>query len=574
MKLSKEQQKAAYCNSKKALVLAPAGSGKTRVLISRIHHLIETGVSPYEVLDFTFTRKASGELKERLEKEIGNQAHKITTGTIHGVALKLIQQYGELAGLRPDKITVYGPWEEQYLLKNVAMSIGYYNAKKWQKVKKCDVDAAFNLFYTTGSKNPESYLENALMDSFFARCRENNALTYGTILTTFLNMIPDIAQYLNLRHILVDEVQDLDPLQWEIINKLCAYTGASLFAIGDIRQSIFSFRGADPEYLIRNQHLFDVYNLCDNYRSSANIVDAANNLIAHNQSDLGEAMKAKRDTGPNVEIVDNMDSARIAGLCAFYQDQDCAILSRNHYLLKKVSGLLDDIGINHNYIGKKSDLVRSEEFRRFHSFLKLIVNPWDNFSFLLIKDYLGVSAEKYGQIRIKAVEHAKSHFEVWQGKSSEFVWMIEATYLDMDMDSTIDWMKDIEWNFNPDEIFTFVYSWILDNPAGTISQYLNWLATFDIQDEMKDESDGLQLLSCHASKGLEFKTVIAIGLNENIFPDKRSVMVNDLTSERRLAYVCFTRAEDQLILTSRPLKKDESGNITGECSRFINESIN
>ena len=574
MILSQEQKKAAFCDSKKALVLAPAGSGKTRVLISKIGHLIKNGVSPYEILDFTFTRKASGELKDRLEKEVGSQAHKIKTGTIHGVALKFLQTYGELVGLRPDKITVYGSWEEQFLLKDVAKEIGFYAGKAWKKVKKGEVEEAFNLFYTTGNYHPELLKANTLMDAFFLRCRENNALTYGTILTEFFKLIPLVSQYLNLRHILVDEVQDLDPLQWEIINKLCEYTGASLFAIGDIRQSIFSFRGADPEYLIRNKHLFDVYNLKDNYRSSANIVEAANKLIAHNPLDLGEPMKAIRTDRYDIIKLEDMDSNELLGyfkaMATVPIKQDTAVLASNHYLLKKLSRLLDEAGIKHEYIGKKTGLVRSESFRRFHSFLKLIVNHFDNFSFLLIKDYLGLYKEEYGEIRVNAVEHAKSHFRVWQGNAEAFVWMVEATYLDFD--STIDWMKDINFGFNTEEIFTFVYSWILDNPTGTISQYLNWLATFDIQDEIKDENDGLQLMTIHAAKGLEFSTVILAGLNEGIFSDSRAVKENDLTSEIRLMYVAMTRAEDQLIFTSRPVE-DKYGKKS-PVSRFIEWAIN
>lgn len=147
--------------------------------------------------------------------------------------------------------------------------------------------------------------------------------------------------------------------------------------------------------------------------------------------------------------------------------------------------------------------------------------------------------------------------------------MIESTYLDMD--STVDWMKDIEFPFDTEPIFEFVYAWIIDNPCGTIPQYLVWLATFDISDEIKDESEGLILCTCHAAKGLEFSTVIAIGLNDGVFPDKRDIEANDLTDSRRLAYVCFTRAEDQLILTSRPTKDKYKKDYP--VSRFIKEAL-
>lgn len=580
MQLSQEQQKAAFTESPKALVLAGAGSGKTRVLTARIKHLIEEKqVSPYEIISFTFTRKGSGEMIERLGKEIGHTAAIIKSGTIHGVSLKLLQTYGELVGLRPDKITVYGSWEEQFLLKDVAKELGYYTGHAWKKVKKGDVEAAFNLYYTTGAMNPESERENALMNAFFGRCRENNALTYGSILTTFLRLIRHIWQYLNLRHVLVDETQDNDPLQWEIINQLCAYTGASLFAVGDIRQSIFSFRGADPEYLIRNQGQFDVYTLQDNYRSSANIVEAANKLIAHNALNMGESMRAMRKEliAPIMHLND-MDSTELCDFLRATQsapaNKNTAILARNHWPLKKLSRLLDEAGIKHEYIGKKSGLVRSEEFRRFHAFLKLIVNPFDNFSFLLIKDYLGVSNAEYREIRVMAVQNSKSHFQEW--KTLRYDGDLKLDWLScadgVDINTVIDAMKSIEWKFDPGEILSFVYAWILENPAGTIAQYLGWLATFDVQDELKEDSDCLQLLTMHSSKGLEFSTVIAIGLNEGIFPDKRDIDANALEDSRRLAYVCFTRAENQLILTSRPEKDKYDKKYP--VSRFISEALN
>lgn len=575
MKLSQEQQKAAHTDSPKALVLAGAGSGKSRTLVGRVEYLIkEKKVSPYEIMCITFTRLAAKELVDRLQETIGGDAFKITTGTIHGMALNYLQRFGELVGLIPGKITVYGQWESAFLGMEVAKDLGCHTGKAWKKVKKGEVDAAFNLFYTTGAINPEWVEVNLLMTAFFARCRENNALTYGTILTTFKKLIPEIAEYLPLRHIMVDEVQDNDPLQWEIINLLCKYTGADLFAVGDIRQSIFSFRGADPEYLIRNKHLFDLYNLKDNYRSSATIVEAANKLISHNSMDLGEPMEAKRDVGKDILFIQDIETSEIVRYLGGRDNTDTAVLSRVHGLLKKLSRFLDDAGIKHEYIGKKSGLVKSEEFRRFHAFLKLIVNPFDNFSFLLVRDYL-VDMDQYGDIRLMAAQESKSHFQIWSQswnepeKWKEWLKVSETG----DIATVVDLLKDVEWNFDPDEIFTFVYSWMLEHPAGTIDQYLNWLATFDVSDEIKEDSPGLKLMTSHSSKGLEFDTVISIGLNEGIFPGKRDIKSNDLTSERRLAYVTFTRARNQLILTSRPIKKDDSGRMSGEASRFISEAL-
>ena len=460
MELSFEQSAAVITDSDKALVLAGAGSGKTRVLTARIQHLVEAcKVSPYEILSFTFTRKASQEMQKRLETAIGSKAFHVTMGTMHGVALNYLQRFGELVGLRPGKITVYSSWEEQFLLKDVAMELGYHTGKAWKGLKKRDVDRAFDLFYTVGFRDPETLEANELMDAFLVRCTENNALTYGTILTTFIELIPKITQFLDLRHILVDEVQDNDPLQWEIVNLLCKLCGASLFAVGDIDQSIYAFRGADPEYLVRNQGLFDIYRLQTNYRSGGNIVEAANNLIEHNRNRLEKTMVSKKDMCRKIETVDSMDSSRIAGLLAFYR-HNVAVLARNHFMLIKLSRLLDEAHIKHEYIGKKTALTRSENFRRFHAFLKLIVNPFDNFSFLLIRDYIGVTTDEYKEIRIKAVTEYKSHFQAWCDLDTDD----SGTWPDWfkasergDISTVVDWMKDVEFGFDAGEIFDFLY---------------------------------------------------------------------------------------------------------------------
>ena len=578
MNLSQEQQKAAFTESKRAMVIAGGGSGKTRTMISRIKHLIENcHVSPYEILCLTFTRKAAGEIKDRLIKEIGQAASKVNTGTIHSIALNYLQRFGELAGLRPGKITVYSEFEEQFLLKDVAMELGFHTGKTWKGVKKKEVEQAFYNYYTSGAYLRDEKVKT-IMDAFFARCRENNALTYGTILTEFKRLIPKISQFMGLRHVLADECQDNDPLQWDILNDICQACNASLFAVGDPRQSIYSFRGADPEYLIRNKDQFDIYNLTDNYRSSANIVEAANNLISHNNMDICEPMVAIREHKMKVIHATNVDSEKIKDWAIERQalKSGAAILGRNHWLLEKLSRLLTESGIKHEYIGKKTKLTRSEPFRRFHAFLKLIVNPFDNFSFLLIKDYLGITPEEYRNIRWDASVEYISHFEAWKTLSVKdaYTWQEWLKSSEAgDFSTVIDFMEDIDFGFDTELIFEFIYGWIFKNYDGTIDQYLNWLATWDIQDEIKEESEGLMLMTGHASKGLEFSTVIVIGLNEGIFPDKRDITSNNLTDSRRLAYVAMTRAEDQLILTSRPLEKDDDGQIKNPVSRFISESL-
>lgn len=588
--LDSQQRAVVETKSPRALCLAGAGSGKTRSLIERIAHLVENcKVHPSEVLAFTFTRKAAGEIGSRLEERIGADAFGVTMGTMHGVALNYIQRFAELIGLRRGRITVYSQWEQDFLLKEIAMELGLHTGKSWRKgLKKKDVDALFSGYYERGvwpSPNAPGY---GLFKTFLQRCRENNALTYGTILVEFRTLLPKIAQYINIRHLMVDEAQDNDPLQWLIVNQIVELTGADLFVVADVDQSIYSFRGAVPEYLVNNADSFDLYKIETNYRSTTEIVTAANALIEHNQARLKKTMVPNASQpGAWVRVTHRQDSTEIS---SFVEDfinnahgvgiENIAIIARNHALLNKISDALTEKGIPNTYTGKESKLTNSEEFRRFHAFLKLIANPYDNFSFLLIKDLIGVS--DLSGIRLQAVQEGKSQFQVWVESGPDVDPFKNIGH--MDFDAAIDhfafWCQSL---FGISDIAAFAKAWGLAEPnirdtacdESPIQNYLKWLATYDIQDEIEDEPEGVQIMTIHAAKGLEFPVVIVAGVNDGILPSKHGLKSEDeMESERRLAYVGWTRAESQLILAVRPEEKlDDYGRLhKNPASRFIEES--
>jgi len=579
MELSQEQSQAVLTGSRNALILAGAGSGKTRVLISRINHLLENcHASPYEILACTFTRKAGTEMKERLEKLSGPKAHNVTIGTLHSIALKMIQRFGEFIGLNPGKITIYSTWEESFLLKNVCIELGYHTGKTFKGVKKSEIDETFNLFYTKKQRNERNYITNEIMDAFFGRCRENNALTYGMIMTSFLDLIPRIGHFLKFKHVLIDEVQDLDLVQWRIVKLICSICDASLFAVGDQQQCIYQWRGSDPGYLIRNQNKFDIYKLRDNYRSDGCIVEAANRLIKHNVNRLDLEMSSIRAREIEVKHFKNMNSAVIAeGVKhqSLNYEGNIVVLARNHYLLEKLSALLTASKIDHEYLGKRTKFTQSEPFRRVHAFLKLAVNPFDNFSFLLVKDYLDLTPIEYISIRMKAVNKNKSHFQVWR---DDYAFLLQhlnelnEAIREESFEKVLDWMLGVTFEFDSVPVFDFIDEYLESAHEPTIRDYLDWLALYDVQDEISEESKSLQLMTIHASKGLEFSMVVIAGMNEGILPSLRALKSQDeLESERRLAYVAFTRACDHLVLTSSPVEVE--GKSSNPISRFINESL-
>jgi superfamily I DNA/RNA helicase len=582
-----QQLKAVMTPHKQVLCLAGAGAGKTRVIVERIAHLIEDEhISPFEVMAVSFTRKASNELKERIIERVGPGARKIVTGTIHSIALRYLRQFGELIGWKAKNLTVYSEFEEDFLLKECARDLGVYNGKAWKPSKR-EIQEAFDTYYQEGVEPEEDHPGRRVFDELRMRCSENNSMTYGGLLIEFYKLLPKIAQYLHLKHIFVDEVQDLDLLQHKLFENLVELTGASMFYVGDLDQSIYSWRGAVPEYLIENQADFEIFKIETNYRSDPRIVEAANKLIEHNSMRIPRDMIPSREDGGEKALIvyREMDSEAVVKKIAYLLENhwsdhsEMAILGRNHFLLKKIAGILDVVKLPYTYIGRTNELIGSEIFRKVNSFLKLLVNPYDNFSFLLIKDLLGLSRQQYNEIRLKATQTSKSHFETWNDlpdlgpqEFNEFFW---GEYSDF-TSRVDDFLMLMEEAGIPEEdlspIHAFIAGWIKENPNGNMEDYLDWLSVFDLQDEIKDEDTKLKLMTIHAAKGLEWPRVILIGVNEGILPSKQSIEGGDLESERRLMYVAITRARDSLILAVRPEVKDDGvRRWENPVSRFIKE---
>jgi DNA helicase-2/ATP-dependent DNA helicase PcrA len=595
MNLDPQQKTAVETRSPRALVLAGAGSGKTRVLTERVAWLMETQkISPYEILAITFTRRAAQELRERIKGRVGPKAHHITMGTIHASGLQLLKRFGDLIGLRPKHLTIYGEWEEAYLLREVATDLGILKGKTW-KIPKKQINQTFADYYQDGIPpslvNILNFVEDdpthTIFEEVIRRCKENNALTYGAILTGLRLLLPQIKQYLRFKHILIDEIQDVDKLQWIIINLLTEMCGASLFVVGDIDQSIYAWRGAVPEYLVARQEHFELYRIENNYRSTPEIVEAANHVIKNNERRIPRTMRATReDRSKGWTIQRDMDSTELSKFIMTVHGvayKDVAVLGRNHFLLDRLSEELTALEIPHTKIGRTSRFIESANFRKFHSFLKLLINPFDNFSFLLIRDLLGVSRQEYNEIRLKATQEAKSHFQIWSEHMPErfqnFFHVPDQLKTPGMLAFSLKYMAtgalpygDPPWPFDVEECFLFMMRWVANNSNGTLEQYLDYLATWDLQEEIQQD-DKLKLMTLHAAKGLEFPLVILAGCNEGILPSKQSIEREDIEEERRLFYVGMTRAQDSLVVAVRPETKEAVNGRVYEnpVSRFIRE---
>lgn len=595
MELDDQQLTAVTSNDKKVLVVAGAGSGKTRVLIERIAYLIEAKhVSPFEIMAFTFTRKAAGEIRERLETRIGTSAHKITAGTMHSIALQHLKRFGELIGWRPELITIYNEWETKFLMQEVADHIGIRKKGSWDP-PKVEIEAAMNYCFQSGIPPTELVIKD-FYDIFMVHLFENNALSYDALLCEWFRLIPKIKNQLGFNHILVDEVQDINSIQWRIIDRLTYEMKADLFVTGDIDQSIYSFRGAIPEKMLQIKDSFKTYKLEYNYRSRPQIISIANNLIQYNKSRIEKTMKVGFQYSADeysrksiVSVIKNMNSARIVDFVNFYQgDSSITILARNHALLDKISRLMEDQGVDHIYYGRKTSLVNSERFRRFNALLKLIVNPFDNFSFLLIRDLIGLSTSDYYELRESAITSGLSHFHAWHRSPKHFANpYMGLLYMNKNLNALFLILESLKhlskgaygqidpWPFEIDDMIDFIKRNAPINYDNNIQSYLDWLAMFEIADEIDEDYEGHQLMTIHAAKGLEFPVVLIAGMNEEIIPSKQAIRANDadeIEAERRLAYVGYTRAMNNLILAVRP-EAYKKGDLTFYQleSRFVKE---
>ena len=547
------------------LVIAGAGSGKTRVLVERIAYLIKhRKTSPTEILAITFTRKAAGEMTRRLEKRLGaRDAHRLRIGTIHAVALRYIRMWGDSLGFRPSTVTVYGDWEEKFLMVDTAKLV---KAKPGYK-------GAVEKYYQTGNAPEPDDPHDRFFKVFMNRLRSNNSMTYGMLLANMKALVPEITNR-PLKHILVDEAQDLDTLQWHIIQYLQSLSGCAVFAVGDIDQSIYAWRGAVPAYLLSLSSSYEVFKLESNYRSATVVVAAANALIKHNGRRIEKTMHPHRQDPGRLVVKTDMDSAAVAAYLRELQDKhgSVAVLSRAHVLLVKLSQELAELGVAHHYCGQKGRIMQSEEFRRAHAVFKLIVNPHDQFSFALARPHLGIDDLQYLAILEDAGKNYTSHVESWLKLHADEHWVSvfsegKAWPLSRVVEYLIGTIPGPDFAAPAEIALGFAAH------NAKLRDYLDWVATFDLQEEVQDPGQaGIQLMTVHAAKGLEFPVVVIVGLNEGILPSKQAISAGDVEEERRLAYVAMTRAEDFLILCVRPEKSESNGKAyTNPPSRFLNE---
>lgn len=587
MKLNKPQQTAVETDSKRVLVIAGPGTGKTRVMVNRVGRLISEGVSGYSILMLTFTNKAAREMKERIGKLVPErEARKLTIGTFHSVSLRILRDYGELLGYKPG-ITVYDDLDQKdiigMLIKENSLKISVGKALNLLGAYYSNVDC----FVSTPEDTAEFHDIQYLMTKYTRFLKENNALDFGMILVEtrrLLTDFPDVrGHYKNLfTHTMVDEYQDTDWTQYSLHRLI---NSESLFCVGDPDQAIYGWRGASIKIILDFQKAHpgaETIILDQNYRSTKPIVEAANNVISHNQDRYkttqwtdrkGEKICLKRivaDAYQISEIINNLEKH-----CG-YNHKDIAVLSRGHALLEDTKTELQQREIPCLHVGGNRGIFEDPSIRQFIRLLRVINNPVDDFSCRLSVNWPEhrFSESEIRQFELDCVKEDTLLIEElakWNGFFNWLLSQIEKEEFKLASARFIAAELAAKISFDHGVLDYYISEWLSLEEGTGLSDFLNHLSTKSVQDQIKKDVDKVVLSTIHAAKGLEWPVVIIIGVEEGKLPVTRKT--SDIEEERRLMFVAMTRPQDLLYVTWRNQDVPKWGKQIKmvEKSRFIGE---
>lgn len=597
--LNDEQIKPVLQTEGAVLVLAGAGSGKTRVLTSRIAYVVEEkGVPAEAILAITFTNKAANEMKERLSRIV--DVSRSWVCTIHSMCVRILRMYAESVGIQQN-FSIYSETERNNIIKKSFQECDLDDEKLLKAVKyhignakMLGMDEERYAEEIAGDRDVDEVIK--VYRRYQKHLRENNALDFDDLLNETRNLLrrdDEAREYLGgkFRYILVDEFQDTNAVQYEIIRLLASVHG-NLFVVGDDDQSIYGWRGAKIENILHFEKDFKgakVFKLERNYRSTKNILKLANTVIRHNGRRKDKTLWTENGEGACAKVYEAEEESgearyvarTIAGLMRQgYKYSDFAILMRLNALTRSFEQEFTGDGIPYKVFGGFKFFER-KEIKDLLAYLRLINNPFDSEAALRIINFpkRGIGAKTVETLQNYAFQTESSVYDAlldideigFSGGTREKLvgfrdlvkkWIIDSqetpvnelvkqiiadtkmreAYAD-DSDDSINKRANIE------EFVNSVEEYCRLNPDASLTDYLNQVTLSSDTDEM-DESDYVTLATVHAVKGLEFKCVFICGLEENILPVSRAVENDDdMEEERRLMYVAITRAKENLYLT-------------------------
>lgn len=634
--LNEPQRQAVLHTEGPLMIIAGAGSGKTRVLTYRTAHLIQQGIDPFQILLLTFTNKAAGEMRHRIESVIGKEAKNIWMGTFHSVFAKILRFEGEKLGYTSN-FSIYDTDDSKSLLRTIIKELNLDD-----KVYK--VNLVLNRI--SGAKNrlisPEKYLNSAILGeedrmaripkmgeiyrTYCIRCFQANAMDFDDLLYQTNILFRDHLDVLNkyqhkFKHVMVDEFQDTNVSQYLLTKKLAA-VHRNICVVGDDAQSIYAFRGADIQNILnfeRDYADLTTIKLEENYRSTKNIVAVANSIISRNKNQLEKNVFTSNEIGDQIEIIragsDNEEGRMIASTIFETKQKeglhwsDFAILYRTNAQSRSFEESLRRLNIKYRIIGGLSFYQR-KEIKDVLGYLRFVVNQQDEEAFKRIINLpkRGIGDTTIAKIAVTAAENncsiwdVISNIQTYQGARGtaaienfadlikSFKIMTEVEHKDayeianhvakasgllheLYEDKTVEGLARYQ---NLQELLNAIKQFVddpenEDKSLATFLQSVSLLTNADTQEDPNDR-DKVTLMTVHSAKGLEFKHVFLVGLEEDLFPSQMMLQSQaDLEEERRLFYVAVTRAEKKLMISYAESRYQFGRLKSCEPSRFLDE---
>ena len=612
MTLNDKQLEAVKHMEGPCLVLAGAGSGKTRVLTERIINLINNGISPYNILAITFTNKAAKEMRSRVENKLGSISQSIFIGTFHSFGLRILRENYIDIGYTSN-ITILDSDDVKSIVKRILKENGY-------DTSKYDIKTIINKISSTKNDgiSPDEYRKLYLNDldiviglvykEYTMLLKDNNSVDFDDLLLKPVELFKKNKDILEkyqerFKYILVDEYQDTNSIQYELC-KLLASKNKNIFVVGDTNQSIYSFRNADYRNIIKFEKDYKdskVVLLEENYRSTNNILKAANSVIKNNNEGKKLNLWSTNGDGELLTYVRCDDELRESSyvideikklINKGYKYSDVAVLYRTNAQSRIVEEAFVRNNIPHNIVGSYYFYNR-KEIKDLIAYLKLIYNPSDSVSLERIINVpkRGIGSKSIENLRLKASTNNTSMFNaIDSGKELEFKNMIlklqeyslnnnlsdlieevlstTGIRMEYELNKSLENESKVE-NLNEFKSVAIMFE---ENGIYDLQTFLESISLVSDKGQYNNDGDEVSIMTLHSAKGLEFKVVFLLGMEEGLLPHSRCFdSLSDLEEERRLCYVGITRAKEKLYLLNARLRTifgRTSGTIE---SRFIRE---
>lgn len=625
--LNKEQQQAVQHTEGPLLILAGAGSGKTKVLTVRIAHLLAQGVNPYEILAITFTNKAAKEMKSRVEGLVGDVANRIWFSTFHSFCAKFLRfEIDSFLGYNSN-FTIYDTSDSQAVIKAALKALNLDDKYYPVGAMIAAISDAKNklLFASDFRKQARDFYQQKVADvyEYYEReLRKNNALDFDDLLLVAVKLLQSNATVLDkyshrFRYVMIDEYQDTNHAQY-LLAKLLASHWKNIAVVGDADQSIYAWRGADIQNILDFEKDYPnctSIKLEQNYRSTKIILDAANAVIDNNEGRPEKNLWTDKIEGAKIQHFtaqsEHEEAAFIGDTIAKKHDihdvpyGDMAILYRTNAQSRVLEEALIKRALPYTMVGGTKFYDR-KEIKDVLAYLRVLYNPFDDLSLLRIINVpkRSIGATTVAKLQDYAREKGTSLFmtltqlhliDSIKGKTKEKLEefgiliftlvseMEDKTVLDI-LESILDrtgYLAQLEESTDPQdqaraenigELLSVAKDFQDTNPSGTVEDFLEQVALVNDVDSFEQEEAKVTLMTLHAAKGLEFPIVFLCGLEEGLFPHSRTLMnPEEIEEERRLAYVGITRAEKELYISNATTRTVFGRTSSYLPSRFIDE---